>query len=222
MENIFQDIKNNPKFEIFYQELISYNNKVNLTRITDKNEVYIKHFYDSVIPIDEIPKNSKVIDVGSGAGFPLIPLKILRNDINITLLDSVNKKVDFLKYISNMLNIQSVCIHSRVEDYAKKNFESFDVVVSRAVSLLPTLLEYCAPLVKIGGKIIAYKSTNYVEELNMSKKALEVFNLKLIKKIESNLPQNLGNRVILIFEKINHCSKKYPRGKNLPRLSPII
>ena len=155
--------KNKNYFDIYYQNLISYNEKVNLTSIIDKNEVFIKHFLDSILSVDEIQQNARLIDVGAGAGFPSLPIKIVRPDIDITMLDSLNKRITFLNYICEKLNIKSTNIHMRAEDFAKTNREKFDVGVARAVAKLNTLAEYILPLLKVGGIMIAYKGSNIDE-----------------------------------------------------------
>ena len=160
------------EFDTYYQELISYNNKVNLTAITEKNEVYTKHFLDSIISVDAIPVNASVVDVGTGAGFPSLPIKIVRPDINLTMVDSLNKRINFLNLLCEKMNIKSNNVHARAEDFAKLNREKFDIAVARAVAKLNTLLEYLLPLVKVRGFVIAYKGSNYQEELNEATKAL--------------------------------------------------
>ena len=134
--------KHRTEFDIYYQELVSYNDKVNLTAITERNDVFTKHFLDSILSIDVIPEGASIVDVGTGAGFPSLPIKIVRPDVNITMVDSLNKRVTFLNYICNKLKIKSTNVHSRAEDFAKTNREKFDVAVARAVAKMNTLLEY--------------------------------------------------------------------------------
>ena len=214
--------KFNDKFEIYYQNLVSYNEKVNLTAITEKNEVYTKHFLDSILPIDEIPLNCKVIDIGAGAGFPSLPIKIVRDDINLTMLDSLNKRISFLNFICNKLNVKSTNIHSRAEDHSVKFREKYDIAVARAVAKLNTLLEYMLPLIKIGGKVIAYKGSNIEEELKSSEKALDLLGGKVIKTIKFNLPNEVGERNIIVIEKIKPTPTQYPRSQNKPKTNPIM
>lgn len=210
-------------FEIYYNELVEYNEKVNLTAITEREDVYIKHFYDSCLSSEFIPQNAKIVDIGTGAGFPGVPLKIIRNDIDLHLVDSLNKRITFLNYLSQCLNIKYSTYHSRAEEFSTniKYRESFDICVSRAVAKLNTLAEYCLPLVKIGGAFIAYKAGDIDEELKESLKAIQILGgeIKEIKKI--NLPNNTGDRTLIIIKKIKNTPKKYPRNKNLPKLTPI-
>lgn len=222
MQNFMAQITNKRnKFDIYYQALVSYNEKVNLTAITEKNEVYTKHFLDSILGVNEIPKNATVVDVGTGAGFPGLPLKIVRPDINLTLVDSLYKRVNFLNLLCEKLNIESTNLHSRAEEFAKKNFEKFDVAVARAVAKLNTLLEYLLPLIKVGGIVVAYKGSNSLEELNEAQKALEVLGGEFVKTLSFNLPNQTGERNILIIKKIKHTPKQYPRERNLPKLKPL-
>ena len=213
--------KHRTEFDICYQELVSYNDKVNLTAITDRNDVFTKHFLDSILSVDIIKEGASVVDVGTGAGFPSLPLKIVRPDIDITMVDSLNKRVTFLNYICNKLKIKSTNVHSRAEDFAKNNREKFDVAVARAVAKMNTLLEYLLPLVKVGGIVIAYKGSNLAEEFMDAEKALEVLGGKVLKSIRFDLPNSYGERNIVIIEKIKETPKKYPRDKNQPKNNPI-
>lgn len=138
------------------------------------------------------------------------------------MVDSLNKRVNFLNIISEKLNVKTTCVHSRAEDFAKTNREKFDVAVARAVARLNTLLEYLLPLVKVGGIIIAYKGSNYLEEVAEAKNAIETLGGKYLKTITFNLPNNYGERNLVIIEKIKHTPAKYPRNKNLPKLKPLI
>lgn len=210
------------EFDIYYQELISYNEKVNLTAITEVNEVFTKHFLDSIISVDAIPINASVVDIGTGAGFPSLPIKIVRPDIDLTMVDSLNKRINFLNLVCDKLNIKSNNIHSRAEDFAKNNREKFDIAVARAVAKLNTLLEYLLPLVKVGGFVIAYKGSNFKEELNEAQNALNMLGGKLLETIKLNLPNEQGERCLLIIEKVKPTDKKYPRGGNQPKLKPIV
>lgn len=210
-------------FETYFKELVSYNEKVNLTAITEKEDVYIKHFYDSCLGCEFVPTNAKVVDVGTGAGFPGVPIKIARDDIELTLVDSLNKRIVFLNELKQKLNIDYLTFHARAEDFCSNasNRESFDICVSRAVAKLNTLAEYCLPLVKIGGRFIAYKSGEIEAELEESAKAINILGgqVEQIKKID--LPNNKGSRTLIIIKKIKNTSKIYPRNKNLPKTKPI-
>ncbi len=217
-----QLITNNAdKFFAYYNFLVEYNQKVNLTSITEKEEVYIKHFLDSILSANEIAKNASVIDVGAGAGFPSMPLKIVREDINLTMLDSLNKRITFLNELCKRLNISATSIHSRAEDFANTNKQKFDIALARAVAKCNTLVEYLLPLVKVGGKVIIYKGSNYLEELNQAKNAISFLGGKISKINLFNLPNNMGERAIIVIEKVNSTPHGYPRGKNLPKTKPI-
>ena len=207
-------------FNNYYLDLIEKNKVMNLTAITEKEEVYLKHFVDSVLPIKDIKKNANVLDIGTGAGFPGIPLKILENSLNITLLDSLNKRIEFLKEEIKKLNLNNItAIHSRAEDYANVSRETFDYVVSRAVARLNTLLEYCLPFVKIGGMFIAYKSLSAEEEIKECSNALKILGGKIEKLEKIDLEGNL--RTIIYIKKVKETPKKYPRGQNKPKNNPL-
>ena len=211
------------QFVNYYDFLIDYNQKVNLTAITEPTEVIIKHFLDSVLPYQFITKSSKLIDIGTGAGFPLIPLKILRPDINIVLVDSLNKRIVFLKELVLLLGLEGVeCIHSRAEDLAMRlEFrEKFDYCVARAVARLNTLLELTLPFVKEGGYLLSYKS-DYLSEVEDSKKALSILGGTLENIISYNLPNDMGVRNILQIKKVHKTPSKYPRSSNKPKNNPL-
>ncbi|MBQ7880258.1 MAG: 16S rRNA (guanine(527)-N(7))-methyltransferase RsmG [Clostridia bacterium] len=210
-------------FEIYFHQLIDYNQKVNLTAITEKEEVYIKHFYDSCLASEFIPQNAKVLDVGTGAGFPGVPIKIVRNDIDLHLVDSLNKRIIFLNELKQKLNIKYSTYHSRAEDFCSQadNRESFDVCVSRAVAKLNILAEYCLPLVKVGGIFISYKAGEVEDELQQSLKAINILGGEVLNVKKLNLPNDMGNRTLIIIKKIKNTPKKYPRNKNLPKIKPL-
>lgn len=213
--------KHREEFDIYYQELVSYNDKVNLTAITERNDVFTKHFLDSILSVDIIPNNANIVDVGTGAGFPSLPIKIVRPDTNITMVDSLNKRITFLNMLCDTLKIKSTNVHSRAEDFAKTNREKFDVAVARAVAKLNTLLEYLLPLVKVGGIVIAYKGSNLAEEFADAEKALEILGGKVLKSIRFDLPNNYGERNLIVIEKIKETPRQYPRDKNQPKTNPI-
>ena len=202
------------QFEKYYNILIEWNEKINLTRITEPEEVAVKHFADSLTLLNyyDIPKNAKVIDVGTGAGFPGIPLKIARPDINLTLLDSLNKRLVFLNEACNIIGIDAHTVHSRAEDGGQNVLyrEKFDVAVSRAVARLNTLTEYCLPYVKVDGSFVSMKGPDLSEELNEAKKAVKVLGGK-IKNISEFELSGAGERTIVQIEKINPTPKAYPR-----------
>ena len=209
------------QFREYYSFLVQENGKYNLTAITSFEDVIEKHFVDSVYPYLQLKQNAKLIDVGTGAGFPGIPLKILRPDLEIVLIDSLNKRVNFLNQVISILNLKNIkAYHSRAEDFATKNREIFDYAVSRAVASTPTLSEYLLPFVKIGGFALFYKSQNIEEELSLGQKAIQTLGGK-IDKIDSFSISN-NKRSIVFVKKIKNTPNIYPRGKNLPKTKPIV
>ena len=209
------------KFEIYYKELVEYNEKVNLTAITEKEEVFIKHFYDSGLSINYIPQGAKVVDVGTGAGFPGVPIKVLKQDIDLHLVDSLNKRIVFLDYLKSKLSLTYNTYHARAEEFCAKYREQYDICVSRAVAKLNTLAEYCLPLIKVGGKFIAYKSADIEQEIIESQNAIKILGGEIEEIKKFNLPNNMGSRCLVIIKKIKNTNKKYPRNKNLPKLKPL-
>ena len=205
------------KFSKYYHYLVECNEKFNLTAITEENEVYVKHFVDSLLGQQFIKKGATVCDVGAGAGFPSVPLKILRNDIKVTMVDSLSKRVNFLKEVGALLDIEVNACHDRAEDFAKKARETFDVAVARAVAPLNVLLEYLAPLVKVGGKVVAYKTDE--SELETATNAIKTLGLKV--KGAHHFTLEGANRCVLEFEKVKHTPTLYPRGQNKPRKNPL-
>lgn len=204
----------------FYALVVEKNKIMNLTTITDEDEFIVKHILDSGLGVKFLQDNATVLDIGSGAGFPGIVLKILNPTLKITLLDSVRKKVDFLNEVIQKLNLKNIiAIHARVEDFAKENYESFDYVTSRAVAYLSTLLEYSLPFLKINGKMIAYKGPLIEEELNNAQNSLKILCGKAENIIKLNIEGN--DRTFLIVTKTKSCSRAYPRAKNLPRVKPL-
>ena len=215
--------KQKQQFDIFFSYLIEENQKYNLTAITDKNEVYVKHFLDSVLPYAEIPQNAKVIDIGTGAGFPGVPLKIIRPDIQLTLVDSLQKRVNFLQSLVTKLDLQNVkFFHSRAEDYIKTKREFYDVAISRAVAQIPTLSEYLIPYVKVGGKVLMYKGINFEEEVKQGQKAISILGGKIEKILQYIIDEIDTQRTIIIVKKEKITNPLYPRGKNLPKTKPIL
>ncbi len=211
------------KINKYYNMVIEQNKTMNLTRILSEEEFATKNILDSVLPIKIISKNASVVDVGTGAGLPGIPLKILRPDIKLTLLDSLQKKVNFLKQVVVELDLKEVnCVHARVEDFAKTNRENFDVCVSRAVARLNTLCEYCLPLVKIDGIMIAYKSLKAEEEAKEAQKAIDILGGKIENVQNVIIKEENSIRTNIIISKIKNTPNIYPRGKNLPKTKPII
>ena len=210
------------QFEYYYKKLISYNEKVNLTSITERQDVFLKHFLDSIVVANLLKQNATVCDIGSGAGFPSLPLKIVRPDLSITMVDSLNKRVIFLKELIVELGLTNIeAVHSRAEDYIKEHREAYDYLVARAVAGLNTLSEYCIPFVKIGGSFLAYKSLNIIEELEEAQNAIKILGgvVKSVKEIK--LPQTDIIRDIVIIEKQHATPKAYPRDKNNPKIKPL-
>ena len=199
-----------------------YNTKVNLTSLTEKEDVYIKHFLDSIVGQGLIKQDATLCDVGAGAGFPSVPLKIIRPDINLTLVDSLNKRIVFLLELINKTGLQNVsAIHSRAEDFCKNNREVFDCVTARAVASLNTLGEYCLPLVKVGGYFIPYKAGDIEDELSGAKPAIKTLGGKTDSVFTTMLPGTDIARNVLKIKKINKTPSKYPRSGNKPKKQPL-
>ena len=214
------------QFYTYYKMLIEWNEKINLTAITDFDEVLKKHFLDS-ISIGRILKQdafASILDIGTGAGFPGIPIKIAFPDTNITLMDSLNKRINFLNEVIDVLGLEKIeSIHGRAEDFAKKGMlrESFDICISRAVANLSSLSEFCLPYVKIGGKFISYKSEKAMEELEDSKKAIDILGGGKINCEEFELPGTDFKRTLVVIQKIKETPAKYPRKAGTPVKQPL-
>lgn len=209
----------NEMYEIYKDYLLEVNSHTNLTSITNPEEIKIKHFEDSLSVLDYIKEGSKVLDIGAGAGFPGIPLRI-EKDFDLTLIDSVNKKVNFMNEVIKKLGLSNArAIHTRAEDFAKEERESYDVVVSRAVANMSTLSEYCIPYLKVGGIFIALKGPRADEELEAAQNAIKILGGKVKKVDYFSIDDN--ERVNIIVEKVHPTKKIYPRGKNLPKKNPL-
>ena len=211
------------KFENYRKILLFYNGKFNITTITEKQDVYVKHFLDSVLCKDLFVDNSKVIEIGSGGGFPSIPLKIVRDDLNLTLVESTGKKCIFLKEVIKELNLNNVeVLNGRAEDFGKdkKYREKFDHVTARAVARLNTLCEYCMPFIKVGGSFIALKG-NAEEEIKEAQNAVNVLGGKYSLIKEYNLPLEEAKRTLIKIEKIKSTPQLYPRGTGKERKQPL-
>lgn len=203
------------QFQKYFELLVEWNEKMNLTAITDESGVALKHFADSLSLLNfvDIPQNSTLADVGTGAGFPGVVLKIARPDIKLTLIDSLNKRLVFLGEVCAQLGIEAKLIHSRAEDGARdeKLRESFDFAVSRAVARMNVLSEYCLPYVKVGGAFCAMKGAQANEEFKESLNAINTLGGKLENKYFFELPENGGERAIAVVRKVRNTPQKYPR-----------
>lgn len=211
----------------FYQYmklLLEWNEKINLTAITEENEVILKHFIDSLTINKYIEEGETIIDIGTGAGFPGIPLAITKMENKITLVDSLNKRINFLLKVKDALNLNNVeAIHGRVEEIGKNcnHREHYNVVTSRAVAKLNVLLEYMMPLVKVGGKCICMKGSNIDEEIEQSKKALNILGGEIIEVDKMVLPSTDISRNIILIKKVRETPKQYPRKPGTPAKEPI-
>jgi len=214
------------QFERYFELLVEWNEKINLTAITDKEEVYLKHFYDSIAPILQglIPNETiKLLDIGAGAGFPSLPMKILYPQLDVTIIDSLNKRINFLQLLAQELDLDGVHFyHGRAEDLAQdKNFRThYDFVTARAVARMQVLSELTIPYLKVGGKLLALKASNAPEELLEAKNALNL----LFSKVEDNLSYALPNgdpRYITVVEKKKETPNKYPRKAGMPNKRPL-
>ncbi len=212
------------QFYTYMNLLLEWNEKINLTAITEPEEVILKHFVDSLTISAYIKKGSKLVDMGTGAGFPGIPLKILRDDIEITLVDSLNKRINFLNEVIKELELREIStVHARAEEFGqnKKYREKFDIATSRAVANLSTLSEYLVPLVKLEGKIICMKGSEVKEELENAKNAIKILGGKIEKEESFNLPNSDMKRNLVIIKKIKNTPAKYPRKPGTPAKEPI-
>ncbi len=211
----------------YYEKVIETNKVMNLTAITDFKEFVIKHFVDSLMisKVVEMDKISTMLDVGTGAGFPGVPLKIAFPHIKVVLLDSLNKRLNFLNEVINSLELKDICtIHARAEELQSKgeHRESYDLVVSRAVASLPSLCEFCIPYVKTGGIFVSYKSKNAEEEIKSAKKAINVLGGKIDKTSKFTLNNTDYERCLVVIDKIKNTPAKYPRSGGKALKTPIV
>lgn len=208
--------------DTYYKMLIDYNSHTNLTRITEENEVYLKHFYDSLTLVKTIKLDDQtLLDIGTGAGFPGLVLKIVFPNLKVTLVDSLNKRITFLKSVIEKLNLKEVeAIHARAEEYILNKRESFDIVTSRAVANLNTLSELCIPFVKVGGYFVPMKA-DVKEELKSAEKGVKTLGGVLKDTIIFELPYDAGTRTLIKIEKLVKTSVKYPRKFSEIKKKPL-
>lgn len=214
------------QFQTYFQMLVEWNEKMNLTSITEEHEVYLKHFYDSIALsfYTDLTQTQTICDIGAGAGFPSIPLKIIYPNLKITIVDSLNKRIHFLNQLAEALDLENVSfVHDRAEIYGKGDYRaSYDIVTARAVARLSVLSELCLPLVKKGGQFIALKSAKGEEELEEARFGIGVLGGKLQDVISYELPEDAGERQIIKIDKRSETPKKYPRKPGMPNKSPLL
>ena len=202
------------QFDIYYDFLISENKKYNLTAITSKEEVYIKHFHDSMMSsfVFDYNKIHSYCDIGSGGGFPAVPLKIVFPHLKLTVIEPTKKKIDFLKRLCELLLLSEIeFVNQRAEDFIKERREYYDIITARAVAKLPVLLELAIPLLKVQGTFIAYKGINYYSELKEANTALQLLGSNVDKVYKYSLPNNMGEHVIIKIRKQRKTDRVYPR-----------
>ena len=214
------------QFAKYYEELIAWNEKMNLTAITEKQDVYEKHFYDSLSAQLAVSFHDfkTLCDVGAGAGFPSIPLKICFPHLHVTVVDSLNKRITFLKHVIDTLGLSNVQLfHDRAETFGHKKQmrESFDIVTARAVAKLSVLSEYCLPLVKLDGIFLVLKGPKGSEEIYEAKRALATLGGKIIDVVETKLPLEQSERNLLVIKKVKQTPKKYARKPGIPNKEPL-
>lgn len=218
--------KQQAQFQTYYQLLVEWNEKMNLTSITEEHDVYLKHFYDSITPsfYYDFDGELSICDVGAGAGFPSIPLKIVFPELKVTIVDSLNKRIQFLNHLAAELGLQDVSfVHDRAESYGKGAYrESYDIVTARAVARLTVLSELCLPLVKKGGQFIALKSSKGEEELQEANFAINILGGNVKETFSFELPEDAGERQMIVIDKRRQTSKKYPRKPGTPNKSPLL
>ena len=214
------DEKQAEKFVILCDYMVEYNQNVNLTSITDFSEVVVKHFVDSVLPFAmvDIPSGSSFIDVGTGAGFPAIPLLVIRPDLKGTLCDSLNKRCVYLEKACSLVGINAEVIHARSEELGRKKRECFDFATARAVAAMPVLSEYCIPFVKVGGRFIALKSVN--EDISLAAEAISKLGGEIESVVDYKIPNGDARRLAVI-KKISHTPTKYPRNSGNIAKKPL-
>lgn len=212
------------KFYNYMNLLIEWNKKINLTAIVELKDIILKHFIDSLTIVKYIKEGETIIDVGTGAGFPGIPLKIAREDLKITLADSLNKRINFLNEVINKLDLKNIeTIHTRAEELGKnkKYREKFDIATSRAVANMSTLSEYLIPFIKVKGRCICMKSSDIDTELENAKKAINILGCEIESKDKFNLPNSDLGRSVIILRKVKNTPSKFPRKAGTPAKEPI-
>jgi 16S rRNA (guanine527-N7)-methyltransferase len=224
--NISIEEKDINSFEIYKEMLKEWNTKINITTITDDEDIDIKHFLDSLTPLvtNLFDGKKNLIDIGTGGGFPGIPLKIIKRELNVTLLDSLNKRINFLNEVINRLELEDIiAIHARAEEMSIKPVyrEKYDIAISRAVASLNTLSEYCIPFVKLGGYFISMKGPDAEEELKSGNNAIKVLGGRIVDKKLICIPESDIMHSLIIIEKIKETPTKYPRGGGKPRKNPL-
>ena len=211
--NISLDEEKLSKLERYYELLVEWNEKMNLTGITEKDQVYLKHFYDSLTlnKIVDLTEKLTLVDIGTGAGFPGLVLKIVFPNLKITLIDSLNKRIEFLKLVINELGLKDIeAIHARCEEYGIKNREIFDIATARAVAPLNILLEYSIPMIKVNGYFIPMKA-NISQEIIDSQNALKQLDSEIISQVEFELPKEQSKRTLIKIRKNKQTKKIFPR-----------
>ncbi|MCT6926111.1 16S rRNA (guanine(527)-N(7))-methyltransferase RsmG [Metasolibacillus sp.] len=214
------------QFKKYFELLVEWNEKMNLTAITDLEGVYLKHFYDSISAsfYFDFTKVTTICDVGAGAGFPSLPIKICFPHLHITIVDSLNKRITFLNHLSEELGLENVAfVHARAEEFGQnaKYREKFDVVTARAVARLSVLSELCVPIAKVGGQFVALKAAAGKQELAEAKKAVSTLGIELQEEFVFELPVEQSERTLYVFNKIKATPKKYPRKPGVPNKTPI-
>jgi 16S rRNA (guanine527-N7)-methyltransferase len=215
------------QFQLYFKELVEWNEKMNLTAITDQEGVYLKHFYDSISAsfTFDFSQDISIVDVGAGAGFPSLPLKICFPHLKVSIVDSLNKRITFLQHLVDVLQLENVHLyHDRAEIFAQQNEhrQAYDVAMARAVARLNVLTELCVPLVKVDGIFIAMKGAKGKEELEEAKKAIQLMGGQLKSVTPFYLPEDEGERNIIVIEKKKTSPKKYPRKPGIPNKQPLL
>lgn len=208
------------KFALLTDFMHEYNQNVNLTAITDFDEVIVKHYFDSALPLKfvDLPQNATIIDIGTGAGFPALPMLILRPDLKFTLVDSLNKRIVYLQKALELLELSAETVHSRTEELAVKRRENYDFATARAVANLPVLCEYCMPYVKVGGCFIAMKGAE--SEVELAENAVKLLGGTVEKDISYNLPTG-DKRNLILIKKLSQTPTKYPRNAGIIKKKPL-